>query len=78
MPSAVIDACCLIDLLASGHAEAVLRAAGFDWHLPAAVQSEVQYVRQHDPEQSGQTIPVMADLNPLVSSGVLRVCRPER
>jgi hypothetical protein len=76
MPSAVIDACCLIDLLASGHAEAVLRAAGFDWHLPAAVQSEVRYVRQHDPDQSGQTVLVAVDLNSLISSGVLCVCRP--
>lgn len=76
MPSAVIDACCLIDLLASGYAEAVLRAAGFDWHLPAAVQSEVQYIRQHDPEQPGQTIPVTADLTPLISPAVLCVCKP--
>lgn len=76
MPSAVIDACCLIDLLASGSAEAVLRAAGFDWHLPAAVQGEVQYVRQHDPEQPGHTILVPADLTPLISTAVLCVCQP--
>ena len=40
MPDAAIDACCLIDLLASGHVEAILRAANFDWHLPSAVQGE--------------------------------------
>ena len=38
MPSAAIDACCLIDLLASGHAEAILRASSFTWQLPSAVQ----------------------------------------
>ena len=31
---AVIDACCLIDLLASGQMEAILRATGYAWHLP--------------------------------------------
>lgn len=77
MPPAVIDACCLIDLLASGHAEAILRAAGFDWHVPAAVELEVKYVRQQDPEQPGQTIAVAADLNPLVSQAVLCICKPD-
>ncbi len=31
MPDAAIDACCLIDLLASGEAEAILRSSGFTW-----------------------------------------------
>jgi hypothetical protein len=77
MPPAVIDACCLIDLLASGHTEAILRAAGFDWHLPTAVQAEVQYVRQHDPDQAGQTVAIAADLNPLTSAALLHTCQPE-
>ena len=49
----MIDACCLIDLLASGQAEAILRATGHTWHLPTSVQAEVQYVRQHDPDNPG-------------------------
>ncbi len=77
MPHAVVDACCLIDLLVSGHAEAILRAAGFDWYVPVAVQNEVKYIRQHDSEQAGQTISVPADLNPLIALGVLRICEPE-
>jgi hypothetical protein len=77
MPSAVIDACCLIDLFASGHAEAILRAAALDWHVPVAVQSEVQFIRQHDPQQPGQTIAVAADFAPLISSAALCVCKPE-
>ncbi len=77
MPSAVIDACCLIDLFASGHAEAILRAAAFDWHVPVAVQSEVQFVRQHDPQQPGQTIAVAGDLAPFFSAAALRVCKPD-
>jgi hypothetical protein len=37
-----MDACCLIDLLASGEAEAILGTSGFTWHVPSAVQGEVR------------------------------------
>jgi hypothetical protein len=77
MPAAAIDACCLIDLLASGHAEAILRAGGFAWQLPSAVQGEVRYLRQHDPKQPGRVLKVPADLSGLISSGVLTVCAPK-
>jgi hypothetical protein len=72
MSSAAIDACCLIDLLASQHMEAILRAAGFDWHLPTAVEGEVQHVRQHDLGQPGQFVKVAVDLSVLKTSGVLQ------
>jgi hypothetical protein len=77
MPSAAIDACCMFDLLASGHAEAILRASTFTWQLPSAVQGEVQYLRQHDPVLPGKYIKVPADLSGLISSGVLTVCAPK-
>jgi predicted nucleic acid-binding protein len=76
MQDAVIDACCLIDLLASGDAEVILRSSGFAWHLPSAVQSEVKYCRQHDPVQPGKFTVVTADLSGLISSGLLTVCHP--
>jgi hypothetical protein len=73
----VIDACCLIDLLASGQAEAILRATGHDWHLPTSVQAEVKYVRQHDPDNPGSYKNVTADLTLLVKSGALAPCQPD-
>jgi hypothetical protein len=76
MPDAAIDACCVIDLLASGHAEAILRASGYVWQLPSAVQAEVLHVRQHDPASPGQVLKVPADLSGLITSGVLTVCDP--
>jgi hypothetical protein len=76
MSGAGIDACCLIDLLATGHSEAILEAAGFEWHLPTAVDGEVQYIRQHDPNQPGQFVLVPVDLLSLKASGVLHVCAP--
>ena len=77
MPDAAIDACCLIDLVASGNAEAILRACGFAWHLPSAVQSEIQYRRQCDPAQPGKTVNVPVGLSGMISSGVLTVCDPQ-
>jgi hypothetical protein len=77
MPSATIDACCLIDLLASGHAETILRTCGYAWHLPVAVQGEVQFVRQPDPDSPGKIIKVVADLGPLLGAGVLALCQTE-
>lgn len=77
MASAVIDACCLIDVLASGHAEAILRASGHVWHLPNAVQGEVQFVRQRHPDDAGRFLTVPIDLSGFVSAQVLTACRPE-
>ena len=77
MPLAAIDACCMFDLLASGHAEDILRASGFTWQLPSTVQGEVQYLRQHDPAQPGKLVKVPVDLSGLISSGMLTVCAPE-
>jgi hypothetical protein len=77
MPDVVIDACCIFDLLASGHAEAILRASGFTWELHSAVQGEVQYIRQHDPARPGKYIKAPADLLGMISSGLFTVCAPE-
>jgi hypothetical protein len=74
---AVIDACCLIDLLATGQAEPILRATGHAWHLPSSVQAEVQYNRQHDPDNPRSYRNVPVDLRPLVGSGVLAPCQPD-
>jgi len=74
---ATIDACCLIDLLVSGHAEAILRASGYAWHLPAAVLDEVKYLRQYDPAQAGAFLNVPADLTPYLATGLLTPCQPD-
>ncbi len=75
-PSAAIDACCLIDLLASGEMEAILGAAGFVWQLPSAVEGEVRYHRLHDPAHPGKIVTVPVDLTHLIASGLLTICDP--
>jgi hypothetical protein len=74
---AVIDACCLIDLMVSGHGEAILRAGGFAWQLPTAVGAEVRYLRQYDPAQAGAVLTVPADLAPYLTTGLLTPCQPD-
>jgi hypothetical protein len=74
---AIIDACCLIDLLASGRVEEILQATGFAWHLPIAVPAEVQYVRQYDPAPAGAIVTVPANLSPYLASGLLTPCQPD-
>ncbi len=74
---AAIDACCLIDLLASGRAEEILRASGLAWHLPVAVQGEVRYQRRHDAAQAGAILTDPADLSPYIASGLLIPCQPD-
>jgi hypothetical protein len=74
---AVIDACCLIDLLVSGYGEAILGASGHLWYLPIAVQGEVKYLRQHDPAQPGAFLNAPADLAPHFASGLLTACHPD-
>jgi hypothetical protein len=77
MPSATIDAWCLIDLLASGHVEPVLRAVGHAWQIPLAVRAEVQFVRQTDPTDPTRFVSVAVDLTPLISAGLLTICQPD-
>jgi hypothetical protein len=76
MADAAIDACCLIDLLASGNAEAILRSSGLAWQLPPAVQGEVQFIRQYDQTLPGKTVTVPVDLSPMIASNLLTVCSP--
>lgn len=71
---AVIDACCLIDLMVTGRVEEILRASGYAWFVPCAIQDEVKYLRQHDPAQPGAVVMAAADLTPLLAAGVLTLC----
>lgn len=76
MASAIIDACCLIDVLASRHAESILRSCGHAWHVPIAVQGEVQFIRQPHPTDRSKFVTVPVDLSGLISARVLTLCQP--
>lgn len=69
----ILDACVLINLLASGEADGVLRAAARDSFICSAVEGESIYLRTEDPKSPLEPI----DLRPLIESGLLTVCHVE-
>lgn len=69
----ILDACVLINLLASGEIEEMLRAYASDTLICTAVEGESIYLRTDDPK----TPFVPIDLGPLIASGLLTVCRIE-
>lgn len=69
----VLDACVLINLLASGEFEGILRAAAQDSLICSAVESESIYLRTEDPNAPLEPI----DLKPLTGSGLITVCHIE-
>lgn len=69
----ILDACVLINLLASGEIEGVLRVAARNSLICSAVEGESIYLRTDDPKSPLDLI----DLQPLIDSGLLTVCHLE-
>jgi predicted nucleic acid-binding protein len=69
----ILDACVLINLLASDEIEEILHAAARDTLICSAVASESIYLRTEDPNTPREYI----DLIPLISSGLITVCYVE-
>ena len=73
----MIDACCLIDLLASGQAEAILRATGHAWHLPTVGSGRGPVRSAARPGQPGSYHNVPVDLTPLIDVRSADACQPD-
>jgi predicted nucleic acid-binding protein len=69
----ILDTCVLINLLASGEIEEILRAAARDSLICSAVRGESIYLRTDDPKVPLEPI----DLAPLIDAGLLAVCQIE-
>lgn len=69
----ILDACVLINLLASGEIEGILRVAARNSLICSAVEGESIYLRTDDPKSPLDLI----DLHPLIDSGLLTVCHLE-
>ena len=69
----ILDTCVLINLLASGEINEILRAAAQDSLISSAVEVESIYLRTDNPEAPMEQI----DLRPLIDSGLLTVCHIE-
>jgi len=66
----ILDTCVLINLLASGEAEAILRSLGVNCQVCTAVRRESMYLRSESLPGQREAI----DLSPLFISGILHLC----
>lgn len=66
----ILDTCVLINLLASGEADAILRSLGVDCHVCTAVGRESMYLRSDGLQGHREAI----DLSPLFASEILHLC----
>ena len=69
----LIDTCVLINLLASGEIEAILKVAARQSLICSAVEKESIYLRADDPQDGLEDM----NLRPLIEGGVLVVCEIE-
>ena len=69
----ILDACVLINLLASGEIEGILRTAAQSSLICSVVEDESIYLRTDDPKLPLELI----DLRSLIDSGLLMVCHVE-
>ena len=66
----ILDACILINLLASDEIEAILSASARQTFICSVVQRESIYLRTED----SQVPRIQVDLQPLIASGLLTLC----
>jgi hypothetical protein len=77
MAERIVDACCLINLFASGAISDLLAACGADFYVPDKVLSETLTIRQPDPADAAQLIAVPIDLGAMLGAGRLHECQLE-
>ncbi len=77
MADHIIDACCLINLYASGRIQSIIPACGGDFYVSDEVRRESMSIRQVDPMDSTLLIPSLIDFAPEISKGLIKECRLE-
>lgn len=72
-PHVLLDTCVLLNLLASGECESILRAINNQWLICTAVEQESLYLRNEDPNNPLQAV----SLAPLFSMELVQICNVE-
>ncbi len=60
MPNAIVDACCFINLYATGDLRGFLTELAWEWHIPSAVLAESLYIRVPSDEGDHKRKPIEA------------------
>ena len=71
--SQIIDACVLINLLATGEIAGILKSASLTSLICAVVEKETIYLRTGDPQNPKELV----QISPLIETGLLTICQPE-
>ncbi len=76
MSERIIDACCLINLYASGTEDSIISACGGFW-VPTQVQNEALLVRRFDEDDPTRLVTRDIHLNDAIASGLIQTCQLE-
>ena len=76
MSERIIDACCLINLYASGKEGSIFQACGEFW-VPDQVRREALRIRRVDEDDSRRLVPRDVDLGDAISAGYIQTCQLE-
>lgn len=73
MSEQIIDACCLINVYASGKNESILRTCGKLW-IPEQVREESLSIRRVDEDDPSKLVPEEIALEQAIAEGYLELC----
>ncbi|MHB1038164.1 MAG: hypothetical protein ACYC35_27545 [Pirellulales bacterium] len=77
MPRRIVDACCLINLYASGSVLDILRAVEGGLFLPNLVKQELLFIRREDEQDRTILVPEAIDPAAALADGLLHRCQLE-
>ncbi len=76
MSERIIDACCLINLYASGKESSIFQACGEFW-VPTQVQNEALRIRRVDEDDPARLVSQETDLGEAIAAGHIQMCQLE-
>jgi hypothetical protein len=74
MSERIIDACCLINVYASGKEASILQASG-KFHVPDEVRNEALRIRRVDDDDPTRLVPQDIDLGDAIAAGYIKSCQ---
>jgi predicted nucleic acid-binding protein len=74
MADQIVDACCLINLYASGRIQDIIPACGGNFYVSEQVRRESMSIRQVDPADTSLLIPSPINLALEISRGLIKEC----
>lgn len=77
MPQRIVDACCLINLYASGCVLDILRILEGGLLVPDLVEGESLFIRKEDDQDQTILVPEAIDLSEALTEGLLHRCQLE-